>query len=395
MGLFICGLIALSGVLYRLVGELETQVEQNSRWYGEAIWQISQTERALQNLRLALATGGDIGLYGPIYIGQGRVLPNMPVFHNMRFVDDAISAFGRNIEEVARLLADGDFQSLALKLDDQRDQLMELSVKFAVRSDITPELFKSQRSLYRMWVAGLLALLICSLIACILFYDQLQRMQQKRAEARRINIERIGLFAAGIVHEFNTRLSALRWAWDRAVIGDPMQESVNAYALLNHMSDLTDRMLLLARGSSHLQMNEFLFDDFVLQEEAVLMDIVGPDIELDMSGCRGPIWFDRVHLRSVLSEALANARDAMGGRGKIVLHYENNLLTIRDTGPGIKIEDRDRCFEPSYTTKGINGTGLGLAVIQSIITAAEGSVDLTTHRQGGAVLSIRFKAREV
>jgi signal transduction histidine kinase len=206
-------------------------------------------------------------------------------------------------------------------------------------------------------------------------------MQQKRAEARRINIERMGLFAAGIVHEFNTRLCALRWAWDRAVIGDPMQESVNAYALLNHMSDLTDRMLLLARGSSHLQMNEFLFDDFVLQEEAVLMDIVGPDIELDMSGCRGPIWFDRVHLRSVLSEALANARDAM--------------LIIRDTGPGIKIEDRDRCFEPSYTTKGINGTGLGLAVIQSIITAAEGSVDLTTHRQGGAVLSIRFKAREV
>lgn len=381
-------IVGLSAALYHLVEELEARVETNSRWYGEAIWQISQAERALENLRLALATGEDVRILGGVYVGQGRVLPNMPVFGNVRAFGPDISRFGAQIEQTASALASGDHAQLTQLVEEQRETLMQLSVGFAVRSDITPELFDSQRSVFRYWVAGLLLALILSLIAAVLLYEQLQRMRMRRAAAQRENIERLGLFAAGIVHEVNTRLSALKWAWDRAIIGDPEKEAKSAYALIDHLAELTDRMLLLARGSSHIRPEEIELKKFWMREQGELCAIAGPGVQIDADGFEGKIIFDPVHLKSIMTEAISNARDAMEGQGRVVLRHRHGWITIHDTGPGITPSDAERCFEPSFTTKGIKGTGLGLSVVQSIVTAARGEVSLRTHKEGGAILTI-------
>lgn len=380
--------VGLSAALYHLVEELEAQVETNSRWYGEAIWQISQTERALENLRLALAIGGNVRILGGIYVGQGRVLPNMPVFGNVRAFGAEISRFGTQIEQTATALALGNRAQLTQLVEEQRETLMQLSVGFAVRSDITPELFDSQRSVFRFWVAGLLLALIFSLVTAVLLYEQLQRMRMRRAAAQRENIERLGLFAAGIVHEVNTRLSALKWAWDRAITGNPEREAKSAYALIDHLAELTDRMLLLARGSSHIRLEVIDLYQFWLMEKGGLCAIAGPKVQIDASGFKGRIMFDPVHLKSILTEAIANACDAMEGEGQVDLRHRHGQITIHDSGPGITLKDTERCFEPSFTTKGIKGTGLGLSVIQSIVTAARGEVSLRTHREGGAILTI-------
>lgn len=380
--------VGLSAALYHLVEELEAQVETNSRWYGEAIWQISQTERALENLRLALATGGNVRILGGIYVGQGRVLPNMPVFGNVRAFGPDISRFGVQIEQTATALASGNHAQLTQLIEEQRETLMQLSVGFAVRSDITPELFDSQRSVFRFWVAGLLLALVFSLIAAVLLYEQLQRMRMRRAAAQRENIERLGLFAAGIVHEVNTRLSALKWAWDRAITGDPEKEAKSAYALIDHLAELTDRMLLLARGSSHIRLEVIDLERFWMMEKGGLCTIAGPGVQIEADGFAGRIMFDPVHLKSILTEAISNARDAMKGEGRVVLRHRHGRITIHDSGPGITPKDTERCFEPSFTTKGIKGTGLGLSVIQSIVAAARGEVSLRTHREGGAILTI-------
>jgi len=380
--------VGLSAALYHLVEELEAQVETNSRWYGEAIWQISQTERALENLRLALATGGNVRILGGIYVGQGRVLPNMPVFGNVKAFGPDISRFGEQIEQTATALAAENYDHLTQLVEEQRETLMQLSVQFAVRSDITPELFDSQRSVFRFWVAGLLLALIFSLIAAVLLYEQLQRMRLRRAAAQRENIERLGLFAAGVVHEVNTRLSALKWAWDRAITGDPQKEAKSAYALIDHLAELTDRMLLLARGSSHIRLEWIDLEQFWIVEKGGLCTIAGPGVQIDAGGFTGRIMFDPVHLKSILTEAISNARDAMNGEGRVVLRHRHGRITIHDSGPGITSKDSERCFEPSFTTKGLKGTGLGLSVIQSIVTAARGEVSLRQHREGGAILTI-------
>lgn len=65
------------------------------------------------------------------------------------------------------------------------------------------------------------------------------------------------------------------------------------------------------------------------------------------------------------------------------------LLLIRDNGPGISSQQRERIFEPFYTTKS-QGTGLGLAVVQSVIKAHKGKLTVTNQPNSGACFAIQL-----
>ncbi len=62
-------------------------------------------------------------------------------------------------------------------------------------------------------------------------------------------------------------------------------------------------------------------------------------------------------------------------------------ISISDNGPGIPPADLSRIFAPFYTTK-INGTGLGLAVVQKIVLQHGGSVEARNRPEGGAELIV-------
>jgi signal transduction histidine kinase len=79
----------------------------------------------------------------------------------------------------------------------------------------------------------------------------------------------------------------------------------------------------------------------------------------------------------VLTNLIKNAIDAMPGGGIINIKLEDTLsdviMTITDTGSGIKEVDRAKIFEPFFTTKGIgHGTGLGLATAYGIVKMLKG-----------------------
>ncbi|OGQ47510.1 MAG: hypothetical protein A3I05_02425 [Deltaproteobacteria bacterium RIFCSPLOWO2_02_FULL_44_10] len=67
---------------------------------------------------------------------------------------------------------------------------------------------------------------------------------------------------------------------------------------------------------------------------------------------------------------------------------ENIVLDIRDTGPGIPQTHLDKIFLPDFTTKGNNGTGLGLAYCQNVITKHAGTIHASNHQTGGALFRI-------
>ena len=90
---------------------------------------------------------------------------------------------------------------------------------------------------------------------------------------------------------------------------------------------------------------------------------------------------DRRMLRQALVNLLTNAEQAMPRGGRIVvearLEAGSAVVGVRDEGPGIPSEIRNRIFEPFFTTKA-TGTGLGLAVVRRILDAHGGEVTVTT-----------------
>jgi signal transduction histidine kinase len=96
----------------------------------------------------------------------------------------------------------------------------------------------------------------------------------------------------------------------------------------------------------------------------------------------------------VLVNLLLNAADAMKGSGEIHLEARADdkhvTITVRDTGPGIPVDDRGRIFDPFFTTKEPGaGTGLGLAISRSIVDAMGGELTLVDG-SAGATFAIRL-----
>jgi len=97
---------------------------------------------------------------------------------------------------------------------------------------------------------------------------------------------------------------------------------------------------------------------------------------------------DAEGLRRVFRNVLENAREAMGGRGRIAMYVERLgtsrvQVRIADQGPGISSEAATRLFEPYFSTK-TTGTGLGLAISRSIVEELGGTMVLANRPGGGA-----------
>ena len=93
------------------------------------------------------------------------------------------------------------------------------------------------------------------------------------------------------------------------------------------------------------------------------------------------VYIDPEHLRRILINLFQNACEAIDDKkdGQIVVAAETRqrqiLLAIRDNGPGIISEDRDRLFQPFFTTRH-QGTGLGLAIVKLLLEENDSSISV-------------------
>jgi CheY-like chemotaxis protein len=126
----------------------------------------------------------------------------------------------------------------------------------------------------------------------------------------------------------------------------------------------------------------------------------------------GPVWIegDPGLLQQVLMNLAVNARDAMpdGGRLSVVVSGSMDgspaestgatssgsseaVLTVEDSGSGIRQQEAARIFEPFYTTKPRGkGTGLGLSVVHGIVADHGGNIAVESEGTGGTRFRIRF-----
>jgi CheY-like chemotaxis protein/anti-sigma regulatory factor (Ser/Thr protein kinase) len=103
-------------------------------------------------------------------------------------------------------------------------------------------------------------------------------------------------------------------------------------------------------------------------------------------------------LREVFVNLIVNAVDAMPNGGTLTLccRRDGDRLKLRfaDTGLGMEEEVRERVFEPFYTTKGVHGTGLGLAVSYGIIERHYGTISVSSKPGEGTTFHIDLPVDE-
>jgi two-component system nitrogen regulation sensor histidine kinase NtrY len=119
-------------------------------------------------------------------------------------------------------------------------------------------------------------------------------------------------------------------------------------------------------------------------------------IECSASGAL-PVRIDAMMLKRAVDNLVRNSVQAIVGAGRepgrvrvrARSHEAFALLEVDDDGPGIEASERDRVFDPYYTTK-TEGTGLGLAIAKKVVLEHGGEIECTEGELGGAAFLIRL-----
>ncbi len=107
---------------------------------------------------------------------------------------------------------------------------------------------------------------------------------------------------------------------------------------------------------------------------------------------------DRGHVQDALLNLILNARDAMPDGGAITIAVERSFETwlewqITDTGTGFSEQALVKGLDPFFTTKGEDGSGLGLAMVYDTAKLAGGQVTLSNLPEGGACVTLKLPLR--
>ena len=124
-----------------------------------------------------------------------------------------------------------------------------------------------------------------------------------------------------------------------------------------------------------------------------LLDQKHVDLRRTLDPNLPPVHADADQLWEALLNLIRNAVDAMPEGGNLTVSARRNgadaLVSISDSGHGMTDEEAENLFVPFFTTKS-DGTGLGLAYAQQVISEHGGRIDCATARGKGSTFSIQL-----
>ena len=211
----------------------------------------------------------------------------------------------------------------------------------------------------------------------------------------------VGMLAAGVAHEFNNILGGmLGYAGlarrDRAYL-DKLLDVVQTQGA--RAAELTQGLLDFSRKPQNAKeyADVRTLADQVLALVERDMKKHGIDIRRDYQSVPKTL-LNLGRIQQVLLNLFINARQSMENGGVLTIgtrkERDNVLITVSDTGCGIKRDDRHRVFEPFYTTKSAgedgrgDGTGLGLSVSYNIVREHRGSIRVTGEVGSGSTFTV-------
>ena len=211
----------------------------------------------------------------------------------------------------------------------------------------------------------------------------------------------LGTMAAGIAHEIRNPLNAVQ-GFASLLLKD-IEKGGEAERWASQIVAGSEEANEIIRGMLSFAKPDQLVPETVRAEYLLesAMQSVRHDEQADFPWTveleTAPITFagDRLKLRHALRNLITNAMDAQpaGGHIHVALSEEGSDIRIRvhDAGPGIPDTVRNQILDPFFTTRA-EGTGLGLALTQTIAQLHGGSVSIAPEPGplGGADISIRF-----
>jgi PAS domain S-box-containing protein len=230
--------------------------------------------------------------------------------------------------------------------------------------------------------------------------DQRRRMEAELQQAQKL--ESLGSLASGVAHDMNNVLSAI------LSIASTMQVKYGADEfLLKAMRTLEQAAL---RGRDMVKrLTNFVRKDLetphlidlnalVAGETDILRQTLRHKVTLEVNLEPHPGWImgETSTLGSALMNLCVNAIDAMPEGGTLYLETQRQgtqhiQLIVRDTGQGMSPETLVHATEAFYTTKPVGkGTGLGLAMVQNIVRAHGGELDIQSLPGNGTRVAMRF-----
>jgi signal transduction histidine kinase/ActR/RegA family two-component response regulator len=240
--------------------------------------------------------------------------------------------------------------------------------------------------------------------------DQLRQAQK---------MEAIGRLAGGVAHDFNNLLTVIGGCAYSLVeaIGPTHPARRLAEEVQNageRAATLTKQLLAFGRKQVLLPVTVSL-NDVVRGVEPMLRRLLGEDLDLELllTDKSTAMVVDAGQIEQVIVNLAINARDAMPHGGRLLIEtrvlpwealpdserpdgppvkegQERSVvqLRVRDTGQGMDAHTRAHIFEPFFSTKGVKGTGLGLATVYGIVTQSGGAITVRSELGEGATFII-------
>ncbi|MCP3667866.1 MAG: PAS domain S-box protein [Gammaproteobacteria bacterium] len=250
--------------------------------------------------------------------------------------------------------------------------------------------------------------------------DITDRKQTEQTLRRVQKMDAIGQLTGGIAHDFNNimgiiigNISLLK----TQLAGEStLLKRVGAIEKsANRAVNLTKQLLGFSRQQATL-VSLTNISQVIEEMDSLISRSLTPDIEVRQQFAKD-LWLTEIDpgdFQDALLNLVINARDAMHGRGKLILKTYNCTLdadyceqkpdmkpgeyvqlTVSDNGDGISSDQREHIFEPFFTTKPAGkGTGLGLAMVYGFVKRSKGIVKVDSESGGGTAFQIYLPRAE-
>jgi PAS domain S-box-containing protein len=226
-------------------------------------------------------------------------------------------------------------------------------------------------------------------------------------------MEAIGNLAGGIAHDFNNLLQVMQGSLqllEKQVKDERGQTYLgNALSATRRGAQLASQLLAFGRRQP-LEPKVINLGRLVRDMNELLRRSIGEGIDIN-TVVAADLWntlADPTNVETALLNLAINARDAMGGHGKLTIELGNAdldddyirkafdiapgqyvMLAVTDTGSGIPAEILDKVFEPFFSTKPEGkGTGLGLSMVYGFARQSGGHVKIYSEIGSGTTVRL-------
>ncbi len=239
--------------------------------------------------------------------------------------------------------------------------------------------------------------------------EHLQRTQKMDA---------LGKIVGGVAHDYNNMLGVILGYADLMAAKYPDVAGLNKYITQiaeagERGRDLTRRMLAFSKLESYQPKAIDLHAALASQSELLGKSITAL-IKLDYQLCEAPwlIYIDQDELEDTLLNLAINAKQAMPNGGALTLSTHKcqlaftearamglvegdyMQLSVEDSGSGISSDIADKVFDPFFTTRSSDGTGLGLSQAYAFMDRSGGTIRLEPKEHAGTRFSLYFPRHE-